>query len=129
MMGDVRHFVSTDNSRIEMVISVGIVEMEIEIPIDSSLTLTDLQTGRYNIYATDSKEDLLSGKYRYIVEASDIISIADNKVRYRTEESTVFGVGRISECVDCEPCVDCDQKPETLCFVGAIGNSEVTNKK
>ncbi|MBF0449988.1 MAG: carboxypeptidase regulatory-like domain-containing protein [Candidatus Magnetomorum sp.] len=98
------------------------VEMEIEMPIDRSVSLTDFRAGRYNIYAADSKVDLLAGKYRFIVEGSDIISVSGGKVRYRTDESAVFGVGRISECEDCEPCVDCDQKPETLCFVGAVGN-------
>lgn len=69
----------------------------------------------------------MSGKYNYTVEYSDIISVSGGKVRFLTEYSGVFGVGKVSdeECLDCSPCVDCDQKPEGLCFVGAVVNGFV----
>jgi hypothetical protein len=100
------------------------IEMEMEIPVDTSVSLNDFQTGEYKIYAANTQADLLAGKYRFTVDVSDIISVSGGKVRYQTEDSAVFGVGKQGEtCVDCEPCVDCDQKPETLCFVGTIENS------
>jgi len=101
------------------------IEMEVEIPIDSSIRLNDFQAGEYKIYVADSRVDLLKGKYSYTVDVSDIISVAGAKVKFQIDDSGVFGVGKVSEeeCVDCEACVDCDKKPDTLCFVGTIMNS------
>ena len=67
----------------------------------------DFITNDYQIYAAASQSDLLNGKYSYIVDPSDIISVAGGKVKYRTEDSAVFGVGKsVETCVECESCID-----------------------
>ncbi|KPA11515.1 hypothetical protein MHK_008282 [Candidatus Magnetomorum sp. HK-1] len=99
------------------------IEMEIEIPVDNHVTLNDFKTKKYTIYAANTISDLLNGKYNYTVPISDIISLSSGKLKYRTDSSAVFSVGKGSEdCVDCEPCVDCDYKPNTLCFIGSVIN-------
>jgi hypothetical protein len=101
------------------------IEMVMEIPIDYHVSLNDFITNDYQIYAAASQSDLLNGKYSYIVDPSDIISVAGGKVKYRTEDSAVFGVGKgVETCVECESCIDCDTKPTTLCFVGSISHGE-----
>ncbi|KPA11232.1 hypothetical protein MHK_008565, partial [Candidatus Magnetomorum sp. HK-1] len=99
------------------------VEMELEIPVENGVTIDDFKNEQYKIYVAANLADLLSGKYLYSVDSDDVLSVDGGKVRYRTEDSAVFGVGKVSEvCVDCEPCVDCDNKPDTLCFVGTVVN-------
>jgi hypothetical protein len=101
------------------------IEMVMEIPIDYHVSLNDFITNDYQIYAAASQSDLLNGKYSYIVDPSDIISVAGGKVKYRTEDSAVFGVGKgVETCVECESCIDCDTKPSTFCFVRSISQGE-----
>jgi len=68
---------------------------------------------------------LINGNYTYIVNPSDIISVAGSRVRFRTAGAAVFGVGKGAQPgADCESCVDCDTKPTNLCFVGSVSEGE-----
>ena len=102
------------------------IEMVMEIPIENHVSLSDFKTNDYQIYVAPNPSDLLEGKYTYIVDPSDIISVAGRKVKYRTEVSAAFGVGKgVESCAECESCIDCDTKPSNLCFVGSISHDGV----
>jgi hypothetical protein len=88
--------------------------------VEAEAKIVDFETGHYTIHRLEKSD---SGELIIMnapVDFSDIISLKNGSITFRSQRNGIFGIGKTEVPEEIAPCVDCDQKPDSLCFLGVV---------
>lgn len=95
-------------------------EMILTIPVEAEAKIADFETDHYTIHRLEKDSSGALINMNAPVDSSDILSLGNGSITFRSQKNAIFGIGKKEIPEDVVPCIDCDQKPDSLCFLGVV---------